>query len=257
MDSYLKFLVIFGMLAAPICHAQSQEIEIEEDDTQTISCLANHEIVIQSSQSSWRWGNPLTTPTSCVFGGCTYDMTEKVKELCNGLGSCIINPTSHFFGYYVLHYRRFLRVDYQCRPCPPTRKRRQTGFETFVPVQFGVCNLNAKLPSNFNNCPNHRFVAKHVCSNCYDADLSAAMFAHQVANIRNHGNTVSTDFNSVFIAPHMDYNQNGDHCFFNWRVPKYNCQLNRNTRGWDCTPQGKVIATHSASDGHYHHHLDY
>lgn len=154
MESYLKFIVILTVLAASICHVQSEEIEIEEDN------------------------------------------------------------------------------------------------------RMGVFGLTAKLP-NVISCPHYRFIVKHVCGNfvsCHDNHLSASMYAQQVANIRESG--VAVGFNSVFIAPNINFNKNGDHCVFNRRVPKYNCQLNRKTRSWDCIRVGDVIATHSASNGNYLNRLD-
>lgn len=115
MESFRKFVVILAISTVLICKVRSEEIEIEEDETKTISCRPNHEIFIQSSQSSWRWRNPLTTPTACIFGGFVNDMSEKVKELCNALGVCAITPTRRFFGYQA-DYRRFLKVNYGCHP---------------------------------------------------------------------------------------------------------------------------------------------
>lgn len=262
MKSYQKIVVFLVIVAALICNVQSQMIEVEEGYCKTISCPANHGISIDSSYWNfkyWSFKNfllpinwrsiplPLFYTTAFASGACSYDVKEKIREICQGRNECTLTPTTDLLGG--CNYNKYLRVWYWCQPCVTHRKRRGVNF-------IGRCDFTATLPPRAINCPNGHFIAKHVCNHCVDSSDSASMFAFQAANVRLHGYTVSTTYNTVFVAPNMIYIQNGDKCSFNSYAPKYDCQLNSTTRHWDCFRMGNVIATHSTITGHYSPQLD-
>lgn len=268
MEGHQKFLAFLVILAASICNVQSEEIEIDEGYSHTISCPAGHGINIDSSQwnmkywdaenmfvpTNWRYG---FYNVAYVFGGCSYDRTAKIKELCFGHNQCTLTPTTDLLGG--CNYHKYLRVYYWCQPCEPSRKRRGVGdSHRFAHVGLvhviGVCNLITRLPPKRYDCPNLQFVGKHVCTNCHDTAYSAGLFAIQVANMRANGNTVQTNKNTVFIASNMGYRQNSRYCVFDAYAPKYDCSFDS---VWNCTRQGDVIASHDPSSGHYDPDLDY
>lgn len=268
METFQKF-VIFAILATAISNVQSEMIEVDEGSSHNITCPAGYGVNVDSSHWNMKffnaenfyvptnWRSFIYTP-AFIFGGCSYDVSDKIKTICNGRNVCTLKPTNDLLGG--CNYNKYLRVYYWCQPCEePKRKRRAIGEYSYVKgygylFVMGVCNLVARLPQKSADCPNGQFVGKHVCTNCHDTVLSASMFAHQVENMRFHGSTSATTFNSIFIASSMAYTQNGQYCVFNYRVPKWDCYKNNGV--WSCTRMGEVIATHSSYTGHYYPQAD-
>lgn len=123
MRNYKQFVVVFAVLAASMCDVQSEEIDIDEDTSDTISCPAGHAIDIESSKwnmkyfgnfipKSWR-NLPVIYNAAFLFGTCSYDVTQKIKDQCFGSFECTLSPTkANLDG---CSYNMYLRVNYFCR----------------------------------------------------------------------------------------------------------------------------------------------
>lgn len=192
-----------------------------------------------------------------TIGMCTYDETEKVKNICQGSSSCTFKADRATLSDDCKYWMT-LTIDYECVACVERPRRKRTIDFNHVYENYFYCNLNVKLPNSINSCPNQRFVLKHEDSRNPDTVDGAAYVARQAEFRRIHGNTVSTSLHTVFITnTPMTYHYDiaSGNCVFDRRATKYNC-TRQSEFNWACTNIGPRFASHNPVTGHYLSNLD-
>lgn len=146
-----------------------------------------------------------------------HDMTSEVESNCQGKTTC------YFIVDKIPPEHETLKIDFDCENPEVLR--------------------DYQLQLN-ENCPNKKFLDKHVNTLYKNTNDGVADFAKQVDRM----GLVSSKSLAVFDESAMTYHREGNLCVFNRRASKYDCHKSNE---WVCNFVGQRKTKHNLYTGHY------
>lgn len=278
----MKFFLLVFVLCVTASVAKEVLRHIEYNSMDTLWCDGSDRY-IRVTSAELKLDNNQTIPLDELEDlpniDCTFDFKEKVKHLCDGERTCIINLDSCNFPISSCQkYDKILQLSYECIFCS-LDDQKKSGIDGYTSelmpdendevknrtreqsAQWEFCHNLQVTPKEKNiptkeDCPNDAFLQKHECE--YHGEVTNEVLENCAAakeNNRGKSKWISSNTYTLFVSTRgIGFIRMSDICKFVLPVPKYECSKQKGT--WTCNFLGNATAHHSTKSGKYFHNFD-